>query len=252
MRVRPFKNKPRYRHFLPHEGFTPTAADEARAQLTWKGRFKDVIDNCGVEVYNYYSANEGTESGDEVLELQERTPKATTGFELFGGKGRFSWQKQELFKGRERNTESMLEGFVSSDTMGWGFELDQYDGQVSVATVNGYDEKTFREHPIFWHNPPEILGSDASAILTQRDHLLAQAIPALSQATGKVFLSNIGGNHNYNCQRFVSNEGVSWPRGAFSESNQLGGRWLHSDIKDLAFPFARMLFKSIILEGALQ
>lgn len=27
-----------HRHFLPQEGYTPTAADEARATLTWQGR----------------------------------------------------------------------------------------------------------------------------------------------------------------------------------------------------------------------
>ena len=238
-----------YRHFLPHEGFVSNEVDEARAQLTWKGRFKDVIGNRGVEVYNYYSAGEGSDSGDEVLELTSPDPKATTGFEWFGGKGRFSWQKQELCKGRERNTESMLEGFVSSDTMGWGFELKQYGGQVSVATVNGYDEKAFREHPIFWHNPPEILGPDASAILIQRDHLLAQAIPALSQATGKSKVSGVKGSTDL--QDFVTEFKETWPRKGNSEATP-SGRWLHSDIKDVAYPFTKDLFLELIEMGNLK
>ena len=239
----------RHRHSLPHEGFVPTAADEARAQLTWKGRFKDVIKNRGVEVYNYYSAGDGSESGDEVLELMASTPEATTGFEWFGGKGRYSWQKQELFKGIEWNTESMLEGFVSSDTMGWGFELDQYDGQVLVTTVNDYDEKAFRERPIFWHNPPEVLGADASAILAQRDHLLAQAIPALSQATGKSKVNGVKGDSDL--QDFVTEFEGKWPREERSVAAPLG-RWLHSDIKDVAYPFTKGLFLELIEMGNLK
>ena len=249
MRIRPFKNKPRHRHFLPHEGFVPEEGDDARAQLTWKGRFKDVIGYRGVEVYNYYSAGAGSDSGDEVLELASPDPEATTGFEWFGGKGRYSWQKQELFKGIERNTSSWLTGFVSSDTMGWGFELKQYGGQVSVDTVNGYNEKAFREHPIFWHNPPEVLGKDASTILAQRDHLLAQAIPALSQATGKSKVSGVKGDKDL--QNFVTESEGKWPREEDNEATP-SGRWLHSDIKDVAYPFTKDLFLELIEIGNLR
>ena len=52
MRIRPFKNNPRHRHFLPHDGWGATVGDGARAQLTWKGRVKDVTGNRGVEGYN--------------------------------------------------------------------------------------------------------------------------------------------------------------------------------------------------------
>lgn len=102
MRIRPFKNKPRHRHFLPHEGFVPTAADAARAQLTRNGRFKDVLENRGVEVYNYYSAGDGSESGDEVLELSPTTPGPITG--MMDSVGRYARQKQEAYKGRVAKT----------------------------------------------------------------------------------------------------------------------------------------------------
>ena len=91
-----------YRHFLPHEGFVPEEGDDARAQLTWKGRFKDVIKNRGVEVYNYYSAGSGSESGDEVLELSPSTPRPITG--MLDSLGRYAWHKQEAYKGRVAKT----------------------------------------------------------------------------------------------------------------------------------------------------
>ena len=96
----------RHRHSLPHEGFVPTAADEARAQLTWKGRFKDVTGNRGVEVYNYYSAGSGSESGDEVLELSPSTPSPITG--MLDSLGRYAWHKQEAYKGRVAKTVGII------------------------------------------------------------------------------------------------------------------------------------------------
>ena len=113
------------------------AADEARAQLTWKGRFKDVLDNRGVEVYNFYSAGDGTQSGDEVFELAEMTPRPTSGLgwvwwnpirplvDIVSDNvilGRHSWQKQECWKGRG---DVSLFAFMASDKMGWGFEEPQ-------------------------------------------------------------------------------------------------------------------------------
>ena len=212
-----------YRHFLPHEGFVPKEGDDARAQLTWKGRFKDVTGNRGVEVYNYYSAGSSSESGDEVLELSPSTPRPITG--MLDSLGRYAWHKQEAYKGRVAKT-----------------------GGITFTLP----DETLRTNPLFLHNPPLILGADASVILAQRDQLLAQGIPAISQATGKKALDNISDYHNFNCQRLVTNEGIPWPRGSFSDSNQLGGRWLHSDIKDLAYPFTQTLFSRLISEGALK
>ena len=158
MRIRPFKNKPRHRHFLPHEGFVPTAADEARAQLTWKGRFKDVIKNRGVEVYNYYSVGSGSESGDEVLELSPSTPSPITG--MLDSLGRYAWQKQEVYKGRVAKTGGIT--MMNTKIMGWGFEEDRKGGLPEPEDVFTLPDETLRTNPLFLHNPPLILGADAS------------------------------------------------------------------------------------------
>ena len=235
----------RHRHSLPHEGFVPTAVDEARAQLTWKGRFKDVIKNRGVEVYNYYSAGDGSESGDEVLELMASTPRPITG--MLDSLGRYAWHKQEAYKGRVAKTGGII--MMNTDIMGWGFEEDREGGLLEPEDVFTLPDETLRTNPLFLHNPPEILGSNASAILSQRDHLLAQGIPALSQATGRVRIKALPGNQQEDCQNYVSKSEHKETRGDIGGT--ANSRWLHSDIKDRPYPFVRALFLSILQRGGL-
>ena len=234
-----------YRHFLPHEGFVPNEADEARAQLTWKGRFKDVIKNRDVEVYNYYSAGSGSESGDEVLELSPSTPSPITG--MLDSLGRYAWHKQEAYKGRVVKTVGII--MMNTKIMGWGFEKDREGGLPEPEDVFTLPDETLRTNPLFLHNPPEILGSNASAILSQRDLLLAQGIPALSQATGRVRIKALSGNQQEDCQDYVSKSEHKETRGDIGGT--ANSRWSHSDIKDRPYPFVRALFLSILQRGGL-
>ena len=235
-----------YRHFLPHEGFVPEEGDDARAQLTWKGRFKDVIKNRGVEVYNYYSAGSGSESGDEVLELSPSTPSPITG--MLDSLGRYAWHKQEAYKGRVAKTGGII--MMNTDIMGWGFEKNRKDEIREPEKAFDLSDEELRTNPLFLHNPPLILGADASAILSQRDLLLAQGIPALSQATGRVEINGCEGS--WDCQTWAESTHKQGVRGDFLEDGKNGARWRHSDIKDRAFPFAQELFKTVISEGVLK
>ena len=248
MRIRPFKNKPRHRHFLPHEGFTPMAADEARAQLTWKGRFKNVIGNRGVEVYNYYSAGAGSESGDEVLELSPSTPSPITG--MSDSFGRYAWHKQEAYKGRVAKTLGII--MMNTKIMGWGFEEDRKDGLPKPKDATTLSDDILRTNPLFLHNPPLILGADASAILSQRDLLLAQGIPALSQVTGRVEITPISREDQYDLQRYMANTTSKGVQRGGASGRDSTARWLHSDIKDLAYPLSQALFHRVITQGRLK
>ena len=247
-----------HRHFLPHEGFLPMAADEARAQLTWKGRFKDVLDNRGVEVYNFYSAGDGTQSGDEVFELAEMTPRPTSGFgwvwwnpirplvDIVSDNvilGRHSWQKQECWKGRG---DVSLFAFMTSDKMGWGFE----EPQKTNEDTEKMSDEDFRKSPIFCRNPQTVFGDDAQPILEQRDLLLSSAIPAMSEATGRSFLSGIDDSRQIDCQDIYvdSRHSVQW----VNRVERLGKRWLHSDVKNVAYPFVKGLFDEIVKQGGLK
>ena len=93
----------------------------------------------------------------------EETPDPTTGFEWFKNKGRYSWQKQECYKGRHTSFWDFK--FAASDTMGWGVE----DGASPPTSPEAY-----RTAPYFHRNPSLILQNDASAILAQRDPLLEE------------------------------------------------------------------------------
>lgn len=247
-----------HRHFLPHEGFLPMAADEARAQLTWKGRFKDVLDNRGVEVYNFYSAGDGTQSGDEVFELAEMTPRPTSGFgwvwwnpirplvDIVSDNvilGRHSWQKQECWKGRG---DVSLFAFMASDKMGWGFE----EPQKANEDAEKMSEEDFRKAPIFCRNPQTIFGDDPQSILTQRDVLLSSAIPAMSEATGRRALQGIRERNQLDCQQRYIDEANT--RSWIEREEPLKNRWLHSDMKNVAYPFVKGLFDEIVKQGGLK
>ncbi|NLC82631.1 MAG: hypothetical protein GX748_15755, partial [Lentisphaerae bacterium] len=82
---------------------------DARATLTWTNRFHAVLPVA----YNYYS------SGDQVFELNaDGTPWPAEG--ILADVGRYSWQKQELFKGRTASSDLITSSYAS-DCAGWGF-----------------------------------------------------------------------------------------------------------------------------------
>ena len=123
-----------------------------------------LIKNRGVEVYNYYSAGSGSESGDEVLELSPSTPSPITG--MLDSLGRYAWQKQEVYKGRVAKTGGIT--MMNTKIMGWGFEEDRKGGLPEPEDVFTLPDETLRTNPLFLHNPPLILGADASVWIFNR------------------------------------------------------------------------------------
>ena len=226
-----------HKHFLPQEAYTPTDADTARATLTWHGRFKDVLTNRGTTVYNYFSAGSTPNSGDEVFELMTTTPEPLDGFAWFEGKGRYSWQKQECYKGR--HTSFWDFAFVASDIMGWGVESD-----VNIPTTS----EAYRTQPYFYRNPESILQNDAASIHNSRDYLLTYGIPAMTQAVGRKLLGLNGQEYNLQDIYIDRIPNVLWARTGEAFKN----RWLHSDVKDVAYPFVRAFYKNILEKGSLK
>ncbi len=74
-------------------------------------------------------------------------------------------------------------------------------------------------------------------IMAIRDRILADGIPARSFAAGANALGNKSVGKNLNYADFKSNED-KWP--------QKDQRWLHSDIKNLAFIFNYDFFERIV------
>lgn len=216
-----------------HKLFSET---DARSRLTWRGRFAGV---SSVAV-NFYS------SGDEVLEIYPyaHNPAWYNGLGPSGNWGnRYSWHKQEIWKGRK----SIL-GFIGTTSWsGWGFNsnavgLKKWSADDASAVV---DSSVFTTNPVFTPYPESIFLAGASRLET--DFHLAMGIPALSPATGRTDLSDKRiPSFDMNSPEFMAND---WPR---LEDGELGGRFLHSDVKDVPYFYVRPLFRKIVEIGRLS
>ena len=218
---------------LWHERFP---VGDARRNLTWRGRFVGVK---SVAV-NFFS------SGDEVLELytDAHNPSWYNGFSPSGNWGdRYSWHKQEIWKGRK----SLLGFMGTTEWSGWGFKKNAFGVKAwSADEANAIiDLSVFATNTVFNPYPASITNSVASRLET--DYHLAQGIPALSPPTGRTDLSDVNvTSFDINTPQFMAN---TWPR---PNDGQLGGRFLHSDIKNVAYFFVHPVFRKIVEVGGLN
>jgi len=233
-----------------HELFAGAPSDD-RGRLTWKGRFAGVL--TGTAAYNFYSSGDSanSEDGDQLFELLDKTP-ATGASPPFR---RYAWQKQETHKGRGAFDPA------GTSWAGWGFAKHEEQASsdpptytmvrdYSVAAANATaatNPLAFAEAPVFLKNPPGMFTNSIPAAL--RNELLAKGIPALSPAAGKTFLSPLTSSRNFNMNTDFKPEGGTWPR----DNNHLyKQRWLHSDLKNLAYFYVHKLFDQLVQEGGVQ
>lgn len=209
---------------------------DARNALTWRGRFAAVVPVA----VNFYS------SGDEVLELytDAHNPSWYNGFSPSGNWGeRYSWHKQELYKGRK----SLL-GFIGTTAWsGWGFKSNMLGVRVwSAGNANAVtDPSVFATNTVF--NPFPISITNAVATRLEIDSHLTQGIPALSPPAGRTNLASVGiTSFDMNTTHYMAN---TWPR---PNDGELGGRFLHSDIKNAAYFFVHPVFRKIVEVGGLN
>ncbi len=223
-----------------HELF---AANDSRSKLTWRGRFAALAPL----VVNFYS------SGDEVLELYmaEHNPAFYDGVSPSGNWGdRYAWHKQELYKGRY----SLLGFMGTTDWAGWGFatRIVTYPGSTQVHTVNKFTpaqaaaltDGEMRTNTVFRLFPEGMANPDNPRLVI--DFHLAKGIPALSPPAGATSLVSKGIlSFDMNAPAFRPN---GWPR----ESGGLRNRWLHSDIKNVAYFYTHKVFEKIVEIGGLK
>jgi hypothetical protein len=108
-----------------HERFS----DDARANLTWRGRFSGAIDN----VYSFYSSTEdvlGEYDGSPTSALVQNAFNALTGGGI-ASLGSYAWVIQEKCKGNKINLLGIAHG--GSDYGGWGFNI--YDGYLTSYPI---------------------------------------------------------------------------------------------------------------------
>ncbi len=226
-----------------------------RSKLRWKNQFADILDKT--TIYNYYS------SGDEVFELSESVPQQ---FGMFEGNcylnwpvvdttfpylhfgdviqiemARHSWQKQECLKG--------INFVVGTTTAGWAFHSYALNSAwfkvySPSEAANLVATGSITNNPVFKRSPAEMF--QPTITQEKQDEIIAYAIPALSSAVGNTrIIDNSINNFNLNDEDAYKN---GWGRNHM----QYGVRWLHSDMKDMAYYFTYKFFLQIKSVGGLQ
>ena len=224
--------------------FEEDAGDD-RQLLTWSGRFSDVADYA----VNFYS------TGDHVLEL-ERSNKvwAADGYENWSQKfERYSWHKQELWKGRR----GLLFNMGTTDWAGWSMR-ENIVGYNTIQPTNAWlmSEAELKTNTVF-KVQPESMNTNSIPLLVRGAHL-AMGIPSRTPPSGAV---RWGDADNMDMYMFDLNDAtpsakiprpngwVARPNGWFSD---WGNRWLHSDIKDMAYFYVFKFFEKVKETGGLE
>ena len=152
-----------------------------------------------------------------------------------------AWRKQESFKGRLVSNDFLAKS-SATDWCGWGFrsyeiadsefETVFYQRVYSAAEANAMQLEDFRTDTVFTPSPAGMFS--ANIAVQTRNELLAKGIPALSPAAGRKEINNIMGTEfNLNNDK---------PNGWGQSGKPYNDRWLHGDMKDMAYFYVYRLF----------
>ena len=215
------------------------------SEETRRGWFADVADY----VVNFYS------TGDHVLELEDNNNVwATDGYENWDQKfERDSWHKQELWKGRS----GLLFNVGTTDWAGWSIREDSF-GYNIIQPTNAWlmSESELKTNTVFKLQPASMNTNSIPLLL--RSALLTKGMPARTPASGTTKWGPLSMNDamfNLNSTNVVEN-GIVRPNGWIIRPNGLfddwGDRWLHSDMKNMAYFYVFKFFEKVKEEGELQ
>ena len=221
--------------------------DDDRRLLTWGGRFADVADHA----VNFYS------TGDHVLELERNNNVwAADGYENWDQKfERYAWHKQELWKGRR----GLLARLGTTDWAGWGIRenlLGYNMIQATNAWLMGEDE--LKTNTVFAIHPE---GMNTKAIpQSLRDAILAKGIPSRTAASGATRWGAMTmGRAMYDLNTTETEQnGIPRPNGwpvrkfGWLMSTTWRDKWLHSDMKDVAYFYVFKFFEKLKEVGGLE
>ena len=235
-----------------HQLFTNAAAfpDDARAELTWRGRFS----NAAPVLYNFWS------SGDEVLEVADDAGEfdLTSGIEwdwewtlppVSPNSRRYVWHKQALFKGRSP--------IYGTTWAGWSFWESLLGGNAyTQAQANALTDDQLRAAPVFRHNPDALFSSNI--VKAVQNNLLARAIPELSFPIGYTNVIGIGvgqNGRNFDMHTTFRRSDQAWPDRDIdfnTPQNTRPKRWLHTDLMNVAHYYTHKLYEAIVAKGDLK
>jgi hypothetical protein len=241
--------------------------NDARSTLTWSNR----LGNLGaVDVYNFYS------SGEEVLRTYTTDPPpdmfdvpiGSVGLQvinhLFAGTpfGTYTWYWQEKGKG-----PSSQDWFLGSSHGGWKFNPyweDSFGDPLSPPLVNDITNSTLQSNPMFDFNSTandfllsidsELLGliygvNPSDYAQTNRDRILADAIPAMSEVAGANPIPKLAPQNGIDKNIDMMTLENSWsPVRIDGEQN----KWHHSDFQQMAYTFTYKLYIQFVTTGNLK
>jgi hypothetical protein len=214
-------------------------ASDGRSKLTWRQRFGPVAN-----AHNFYS------TGEEVLNNSDGT--------VPGLGAERAWTLQEMVKG----TGHIGAVLTADSQAGWGFNphwfishtgTDGFGNPTVTPPERRYPSETaplfvsdeaMKTQPFFrpFQDTRLMSGDQGNAAANEyhtRAKTLAEGIPSLSFAAGRNSIDNY---QDRNTDMMTLKTG--WPRG--------DGRWLHSDIGDVAFRYNHLVFKRWIDLGGLK
>jgi hypothetical protein len=234
---------------------------DGRSGLKWKNRFPNVT---GV---NFYS------SGDDVLDNGDPSIFNPSSAQIVWSKittGSYfphAWYIQEYAKG----TTTLQAQFIGKAEGGWGFntnynvETTYYDPnkQEPPATIVvtmppkqanqmiATNEEIFKTNTFFTPFKNTKLtganGSSEASIPSVRAQVLGAAIPALSYAVGRNAFRIILNTNNVDMNLLHD----KWPQQRKINA-RYEYRWLHSDVKNVAYPFTYKVWNKLIYTGKLN
>lgn len=225
-----------------HRLFALDTSDQRRA-LTWRNRFPRVPQFA----YNFYS------EGEDVLSAPLTNSASLIEYAAERGMGSYrgAWALSELVKGATV-TQSLAALVVDRMQGGWGI-----NNAVSLEKGDSINPKwvpyfrPFLEGDLFNYNP-SVASARAAQPFVQYD-LLARGLPALSFPAGQqvAFRSDPGLalQRNFDLEVRGRTAGV-WPN--LGRHPDYAGRWLHSDIREVALPYIHPTFSQFITLGGLQ
>jgi hypothetical protein len=130
---------------------------------------------------------------------------------------------------------------------------DPFTGQ---ATINDISGDALRADPFFQSFSDVNLinlasGSAEAANVQVRADVLGRGIPALSLATGANSIGVFDNNFDMNSTDPDTGFQTGWPQKRLDNA-KLRSRWLHSDLKAVAYPFNHKLHDKFVQLGGLN
>jgi hypothetical protein len=229
---------------------------DGRRRLTWMNRFGNISN-----AVNIYS------SGEEVLNNNDESPGHLpyTSINVLSYQAERIWIQQEMTKGGFAPAGAVA-GLASMEIQGgWGYNTAWGDPPPTVAQANTLTEAQLRAQPFFERfNEPALMddnvgtGSPGSNAADEdmRADLLGSAIPALSFPAGR---NPVPSFTTTNRNRDLMSLQDGWPASRLADPDgrvpgvvPYKGRWFHSDIKNIAYPFNYRAWDLFTAEGNLR